>query len=502
MSRDGSGGRPDRDGRRGQVADPGGDDGWEEWTLPHDPRAEQVTLGSMMMSPDAIADVTVAAGLVSESFHRPAHQLIFEAIIWCASRPGENGAPPPSDAIAVANRLRQAKQLSLMGGAPYLHTCLAAVPAAANAGWYARIVKEHALARDMVVFGGQLVQAGRAADMDIADRVEHGYRILDRAAGLTSPPQARPIAELLPAALNRIEDGPPEDGIRTGWTALDQLLGGLHPGQFIVIAARTSAGKSVALHHTAAEAAIGQDVGTLLATAEMSRLECITRILAARARVPYERLRDGTVDDGDWEALAGPAADLGNAPLLINDDGLLRVRDIRADLRAQRRRKDTPVSLVAIDHLHLMSADGRRPDNRQAELAGISRDLKRLAKDDDVCVVAAAQLNRGPELRANHEPLLADLRDSGTVEQDADVVILLFRPDMYDPADRPGEVDLIVAKHRGGRTGRVTLTFDGAFTAMYDPAWDPTGIVDQLAGGPAAEPVDQPRRARDRQPPF
>lgn len=479
-----------------------------EQPLPHNRDAELVALGGMMLSWDAIAAVTGILHAPAD-FYLPAHQVIYEAILWCANQPGENGHPPPHDAIAVQRHLQRTGQLAKCGGGGYLHTVLASVPTSANAGYYANLIREEALARDMITEGTRIVQAGWSSALDYEDRVDVLYRLADAASGAAARPAAVHVAELLPPALDRIEAGPGERGVETGWSDLDALTGGLRPGQFVIVAARPTIGKSTVLHHVAAEAAVGGHCA-LLCTMEMTRQEVIERWLAARGPVFGARLRDGLTDDEDWAAMAPVASVLSDAPLYLNDAGYQTLTSIRADLRRLRRAK-TPVRVLLIDYVQLMVHAGGKAENREREVAEISRGLKLLAKDFDLTVIAAAQLNRGPEMRADHEPLMADLRNSGTLEQDADMVILLAREDAYDAASpRAGEIDLIVAKFRGGRTGRITMAHDAGYTRISDMgvSWDPARALTRLPPSPGDPGADERTvdtgtgEVTGRQPPF
>jgi replicative DNA helicase len=458
----------------------------DDLSLPYDRPAEQAALGGMLLSKDAIEDVAeIITG--SADFYVGAHQIIYETIMALRDRSA------PADAIAVADELQVSGQLAKVGGGPYLHTLIAMVPTPANAGYYARIVRERSVEREMIAAGSRIIQAAESHGLDLPDKVEAAYRFLDEASGRVTPPQARLMAELLPPALDRIERGGDQRGVPTGWTDLDELIGGWKPG-LVVIGSRPAVGKSVVLLNTAATAAITYGVPALVCSLEMSERECTERILSAAALVDHGRIRDGdtALDERDWDRLNAVTSVVLDAPLRINDDPYLRVQGIRSDLRAMRR-AGTPAGLVAIDYVQLMTAGGR-PESRQAEVSEISRGLKLLSKEYDVPVVVGAQLNRGPEMRSDHRPLLADLRDSGSLEQDADLVILLYREGIYDPSSsRAEEIDYIVAKNRHGRTGTVTCAFRGRFMSAADSAWTPTAAISRLADEPPP-PRDEPLR--------
>ena len=445
---------------------------------PHDRDAERCVLSAMMLSPDALADPDVAR-LASGDFFIPAHQLVFEAITALAAE----GAP--ADAIAVAARLTKLRQFAKVGAGPGLHTILEAAPTAANAGYYAQIVRGHSIDRHMIEAGSAIEQAGWG-DGDRADRIEYAYRVLDDAAGLAAPARAAPLAELLPGALDRIEEGPAARlGLPLGWDGLDELTGGARPGQLIIVASRPAAGKTVILLNAAGHIA---QAGTpvLLCSAEQPAHEVIERILAAEAGVNLSRIRDGTVSDEDWARIAKVHGALSDAPLMINDNPGIGLAGIRSDLRAMAR-AGTPAGVVIVDYLQLIA--GGLPDNREREVGELSRGLKLIGRDHKIPVIAAAQLNRGPEMRADHRPLLADLRDSGSVEQDADVVVLLYRPGMYDESAGDG-MDLIVAKNRSGPAGTVELAWRGYYARADSIAWTTTLVLERFPQGPGE---DDPR---------
>ena len=445
-----------------------------EWEPPpHNPEAEQVVLGAMMVSPSTTEDV-LAILRGSGDFYRPAHQLIYEAVTDLHAR-GD-----PHDAIAVKDHLDAAGLLAKVGGAPYLHTLLAGVPTAANAGWYAGKVRARAVDRNIIETGTRLTQVGWErggdADWELADKLEAAYRTLDEAAGLASPPRALPVAELLPATLDRVEAGQAAQGIAWPWEDLNALTAGMHPGQFIIVASRPTVGKSTILLNAAVEAALA-GVPTLVATLEMPRHECLTRMLSSASQVPYVRLRDGRLEDEHWDRLKEVASELADAPLLINDEGYQTTRTIRADMRRMKR-DGTPCGLLVVDYLQLLTGAGATR-TKEEEISGISRDLKLICKgspaDEPVPALVAVQLNRGPEYRAGHRPLLSELRGSGALEQDCDVAILLHREGAYErESPRAGEIDLIVAKHRQGETATITAAFQGWCATVADMAWSPS----------------------------
>ena len=382
-----------------------------ERTPPHDIAAEQCVLGGMLLSKDAISDVLEV--IRPEDHYRPAHQIVHEVILDLYGR-GE-----PADAITVAAELTKRGDIGRMGGAPYLHTLIASVPTAANAGYYARIVRERALLRRMVEVGTRIVQLGYSGDGDADDLVDRAeaevYGITERRVS----DDYLPLSAIMPGALNEIEAigsrGGVLTGVPTGFADLDSLTNGLHPGQMIVIAARPALGKSTLALDLARAASVKHSLASVIFSLEMSRNEITMRLLSAEARVPLHSMRTGQMNDDDWTRLARRMSEVVNAPLFIDDSPNMSMMEIRAKCRRLKQRHD--LRLVIIDYLQLMTSP-KRVENRQQEVSDMSRSLKLLAKELDVPVIAVAQLNRGPEQRTDKRPLLADLRESGCLTAD------------------------------------------------------------------------------------
>jgi len=377
-----------------------------ERTPPHDLAAEQCVLGGMMLSKDAIADVLDV--IKAHDYYRPAHQIIHDVILDLYGR-GE-----PADAVTVAAELTRNGDIGRMGGAPYLHTLIASVPTAANAGYYARIVRERAILRRLVEVGTRIVQLGYTGDGDadeLVDRAEaEVYGVTDRRVS----EDYLPLADIMPGALDEIEAigsrGASLAGVPTGFADLDALTNGLHPGQMIVIAARPAMGKSALALDIARAASVQSGLTAVLFSLEMSRNEITMRLLSAEARVPLQAMRTGQLGEDDWTRLARRMSEVVDAPLYIDDSPNMSMMEIRSKCRRLKQRHD--LRLVVVDYLQLMSSP-KRVENRQQEVSELSRSLKLLAKELNVPVVALAQLNRGPEMRTDKRPLLADLRESG-----------------------------------------------------------------------------------------
>ncbi len=435
-----------------------------ERTPPQDVAAEQSVLGGMLLSKDAIADVVEVVR--ATDFYRPAHQTIFDVVVTLYGK-GE-----PADAITVAAELTRLGEIGRIGGAPYLHTLLATVPTAANAGFYARIVAEQAILRRLVEAGTRIVQLGYNAATqggvdDVVDRAQQAiYDVTERR---TSEDYIL-LEELMQPTMDELEAiGSREgtmSGVPTGFAALDKLTNGLHPGQFVIIAARPGIGKSTMGLDIARACSVKGGQTSCIFSLEMSKTEITMRLLSAEARVPLHHMRSGTMTDDDWARLARRMGEVADAPLFIDDSPNLSMMEIRSKARRLRQRHD--LKLVVVDYLQLMSGN-KKAESRQQEVSELSRNLKLLAKELEVPVIAMSQLNRGPEQRTDKKPLLSDLRESGSIEQDADIVILLHREDAYEKeSPRAGEADFIVAKHRNGPTDTVTVAFQGHYSRFVD----------------------------------
>jgi len=438
--------------------------GGRERLPPSDVAAEQSVLGAMLLSKDAIADVVET--LRGPDFYRPAHQTLYETVLDLYAR-GE-----PADAVTVAAELTKAGEIARIGGAPYLHTLVAMVPTAANAGYYARIVREQAILRRLVEAGTRITQMGYSGTGDVDDVVDRAQAEVYDVTERRMSEDYLPLRDIMGATLNEIEAianrGGEMVGVPTGFTDLDGYTNGLHPGQLIIVAARPALGKSTLGLDLARSASVKHGLTSVIFSLEMSRNEIVMRLLSAEAQVPLHHMRAGTMGDADWARLANKMGSVSEAPLFIDDSPNMTLMEIRAKCRRLKQRHD--LRLVVVDYLQLMTS-GKRVESRQQEVSEFSRSLKLLAKELEVPVIAISQLNRGPEQRQDKRPMLADLRESGSLEQDADMVILLHREDAYErDSPRLGEADFIIAKHRNGPTGVVTVAFQGHYSRFVEMA--------------------------------
>ncbi|HEU4807924.1 MAG TPA: replicative DNA helicase [Homoserinimonas sp.] len=433
-------------------------------TPPHDLLAEQSAIGGMMLSKDATADVIESVRAID--FYIPKHEIIFDAILSLYSH-GE-----PTDVIAVTDELTKTGELTRAGGAEYLHTLTGLVPTAANAGYYASIVAEKAVLRRLVEAGTRIVQMGYASEGEVVDLVNNAQAEIYGVTGGVEAEDFIPLTVAVTTAIDEIEAAKGRDGsmtgVPTGFAELDELTNGLHPGQLIIIAARPALGKSTLALDFARAASIKHDMPSIFFSLEMGRSEIAMRLLSAEASVPLQSMRKGTVDTRDWTTIASTRGRINDAPLYIDDSPNMTLVEIRAKCR--RLKQKVGLKMVIIDYLQLMTS-GKRVESRQQEVSEFSRALKLLAKELQVPVIALSQLNRGPEQRQDKMPALSDLRESGSLEQDADMVVLLHRESAYEKDNpRAGEADLIVAKHRNGPTRTVTVAFQGHFSRFTDMA--------------------------------
>ncbi|MDH2443644.1 replicative DNA helicase [Amnibacterium sp. CER49] len=434
-----------------------------ERTPPHNLLAEQSTLGGMLLSADAVADVLEV--VVGADFYVPKHEVIFNAILSLYSR-GE-----PTDAISVGDELVRSGDVQRAGGESYLHTLTNIVPTAANAGYYASIVSEQAILRRLVEAGTHIAQLGYTAEGEAMDLLNQAQAEVFGIARESATEDFVPLTDAVTSAIDEMEAATGRDGeltgVPTGFKGLDDLTNGLHPGQLIIVGARPAMGKSTAALDMARAASVKHHMPTLFFSLEMGRAEIAMRLMSAEATIPLQSMRKGTLTTDDWTKIAATRGRINDAPLYIDDSPNMSLAEIRAKCR--RLKQKAGLRLVVIDYLQLMTS-GKRVESRQQEISEFSRALKLLAKELGVPVIALSQLNRGSEQRADKRPAMSDLRESGSIEQDADVVILLHRESAYDRDQPNPDADFIVAKHRNGPTDTITVAFHGRYSRFADIA--------------------------------
>ncbi|MDQ0808763.1 replicative DNA helicase [Streptomyces sp. B3I7] len=431
---------------------------------PHDLESEQSVLGGMLLSKDAIGEVSEI--LRGRDFYKPVHETIY-AVIMDVYAAGE-----PADPITVAAELTRRGEINKVGGASYLHALVQTVPTAANAAFYAEIVHERAVLRRLTEAGTRIAQLGYAGEGELDEIVNAAqaemYAVTEeRAAG--EPGSA--IAAIVERVVDSVgaRDEGEITGVPTGFIDLDSLTKGWQAGQLIVLAGRPAMGKSTVALDFARAAAIQHGLGVALFSLEMSEDEIGMRVLSAEARVALHHLRGGTVTDDDWTRIGRRLPAIGEARLHVDDSPGLTLADIRTRTRRIAAREG--LDMVVVDYLQLITAASRRGASRQEDVAAISRGLKLLAKDLRVPVIALSQLNRGSEMRQDKRPMVSDLRESGAIENDADMVVLLHREDAYEKdSPRAGEAELIVGKHRNGPTATISVAFQGHYSRFVDMA--------------------------------
>ncbi len=431
---------------------------------PHNLEAEESVLGAMMLSSEAIAEVVELVR--PEDFYRSANANVFETLRSIYAR-GD-----PVDAITAVEELRRRDLLEQVGGHLYIHELVDQVPTPAAAASYARIVAQAALLRRLISAAADIMELGFSMPEDPESAADEAEQRIYEVARHDEKDQVASIRELVDQAMIDLEKIQNREsafaGLATGFRDLDGLLSGLQPGNLIVVAARPGVGKSSFVTNLARNISVDSREPVAMFSLEMSRWEIGMRLLCAEARVPWDSIRNKRVGAEHWASIVQAAEMLHDAPLTIVDSGNVTIVDIRAKARRLSARRQG-LGLIIVDYLQLMSHH-RRVDNRQQEIAEISRSLKLLAKELNIPVIAVSQLNRDPERRQDKRPQLSDLRESGAIEQDADVVMFIHRDDT-DP-NKKGLADLIVAKHRNGPTDSVPLTFLPHLTQFrnYSPA--------------------------------
>ena len=435
---------------------------------PHNLEAEESLLGAMLLSRDAIVAAT-EVGVTANDFYKPAHGHVFDAITSLYAI----GEPP--DPVTVGEELNRAGLLAAIGGPSVLVTLQARTPSTSSAGRYARIVSEHALLRRLIAVGGEIAEVGYSLPEDVAAAVDRAEALVFDVAERRVRDTILPLRTLLDAALSRLEmlydKSESITGVPTGFTDLDLVLAGLQPSTLSVVGARPAMGKTAFALNIAAHVAMHAHRPVLFFSLEMSHLEITNRLLTAEAQVAGEKIRVGRLDDRDWGKISHAIGRLAEAPFYIDDNAQLTILEIRAKARRLKARLGD-LGLVVVDYLQLMS--GRtNAENRQVEVSEISRGLKILARELECPVLALSQLSRALESRADKEPVLADLRESGSIEQDSDVVMFLYRDDVYNREAPGGEAQVIVAKHRSGPTARIRLAFRGHLTRFDNMTTQP-----------------------------
>ncbi|HEY3183609.1 MAG TPA: replicative DNA helicase [Gaiellaceae bacterium] len=428
--------------------------------------AEESVLGAMMLSPGAIGAVSEI--LDAGEFYRETHGTVYRAALALYAK-GE-----PVDAITLVDELDRRGELERVGGQERIHELAALVPATSSAAHYARIVREMATLRGLIRAGSEIARLGFDRPGETVDLVDRAEQIVFELSQQRISNEFAHIETLLKESFERItalyEAGVDITGTPSGFRDVDRLTSGFQPGNLVIIAARPSMGKSALALCMAANLAVRHDRPVALFTLEMSKAEVTQRLMCSEAKVESQRLRTGKLAVDDWPRLTAACDKLAKAPIYVDDTGSITMMEIRSKLR-RLKSQQPDLGLVIVDYLQLMTS-GTTVENRVQEVSQISRALKILARDLDVPIVALSQLSRAVEQRHDKRPILSDLRESGSIEQDADLVMFVYRDEYYNPedTDSAGVAELILSKHRNGATGTEKLAFQKRYAKFSDLA--------------------------------
>lgn len=427
---------------------------------PQNLEAEQSVLGSLLINDSAFG--TVLEILKPTDFYTKSHKLIFETLIDLFQQ------NEPQDLITVTNALNNNNQLEDVGGAAYLATLTSIVPVTSNVASYAKIIRQKSILRNLITVNSDIANRCYEEQGDIDALVDEAEQAIFDIAGSKDGQNFTPIKKIVPDAFNKVEELFKRKelitGVPTGYTEMDKMTAGLQPSDLIILAARPSMGKTSFAMNIAQHAAIVEGTGVAVFSLEMSKEQLVMRLLSSVGRIDSQRIRTGKLHDEDWPKLSRAVGMLTEAPIYIDDTPAISVLDMRAKVRRLAAQYD--IGLIVVDYLQLMRGRSST-ENRTQEISEISRSLKALAKEHNVPVIALSQLNRGLESRTDKRPMMSDLRESGAIEQDADIITFIYRDEVYNKAeDNPnqGLAEIIIGKQRNGPTGTVQLTFIKEFT--------------------------------------
>ena len=473
---------------------------------PQNLEAEESVLGAMMVSETAVASVIVDVHLLEEDFYRQGHRIVFKAVHSLHSK-GD-----PVDALTVTEQLTQTGELTEAGGKELVQSLASTVPVAGNADHYAKIVKANAMLRRLLGASQKIQKSVHEREGEPRDLVEQAERMLFEVAHSTASQDFASLSDILVRETTRLEElseGKRDlTGTPSGFIDLDNLTGGFQPGNLIIIAARPSMGKSSLVANIAENVAVDKGLPVAFFSLEMSETELAHRFLASQARIPGEKLRKGQIKQ-DWNKILKASNRLEQAPIWLDTSSDLSILELRAKSRRLYSREGG-LGLIIVDYMQLMRADDPR-QSRVEQVGAISRGLKLLAGELNVPVIALSQLSRAPEQRPDKRPILSDLRESGNLEQDADLVAFIFRQEYYDSlrsedehgpgggpepsADNKGKAELILAKHRNGPVGNVELAFLAPypkFQNLYKGGRGAAPSVPTATGADAFDPAEDP----------
>ena len=426
--------------------------------------AEQSVLGGILIENEAIN--RVMEFLDAGDFYRDAHRKIFDALINLSER------DEPADLITLTNELRKIDQLDSIGGASYLASLIDSVPTAANIEYYARIVKEKAILRKLIQTSTEIITQSYEDRGDVEGFLDEAERAIFEISEKRVRPSFYPIREIVKQSFTTIErlfkKKEAVTGVPSGFKELDRMTAGFQPSDLIIIAGRPSMGKTAFCLDVAEYAAIENKIPVAIFSLEMSKEQLVIRMLCSQANVEGTRLRTGYLTESDWPKLTIAAGNLSEAPIYIDDTAALSALELRA--KARRLKSEYGLGMVIVDYLQLMKGRAR-VESRQQEISEISRSLKALAKELNIPVIAVSQLSRKTEERTGNRPQLSDLRESGAIEQDADLILFIYRDEVYNRAeDNPnrGKAEVIIGKQRNGPIGKIDLAFLDKFTTFKD----------------------------------
>ena len=432
---------------------------------PHNEEAERSVLGAAMLNKDVLFDILEE--VKEDDFYNESHKEIFRAI-WELYR--KNSAV---DMLTVCEELKSRRSLDMVGGRAYIATLTAEVPATANGREYAKIVAEKAVMRQMIRTSEDITEKGYEGKMETREILDYAESGIFKISQMRQKNDYTKIQDVLLENL-RIIDAAAQNkdkitGIPTGFHDLDEKTSGLQRSDLIIVAARPGMGKTAFALNIAQQSAVKHGTSVIIFSLEMSKEQLGQRLLAMQARVEMQKLKQGDLDRKDWDRVSLGVDELNGSKIVIDDTPGISLMEMRNKCR--RLKAEQGLDLIVVDYLQLMTFEGRKTDNRQQEISALSRNMKLLAREMNCPVILLSQLSRAPELRQDKRPMLSDLRESGSIEQDADIVIFLYRDDYYNEnTEKPGVCEVNIAKHRSGPTDKIELTWVSRYTKFSDKA--------------------------------
>ena len=428
---------------------------------PQNIEAEMAVLGAMLLSPDAV--IKAMELITQDVFYRDVHKFVFSAVIDMFDR------NVPIDMLTLRDELKRRDQLDRIGGETYIASLLNTVPSAAHIEHYLGIIFEKYILRNLINVSTGIIQGSYRSDAEAEAMLDEAEKQIFNISQQKTKNDFHEAKNLLKVTIDQLDEACSKrrlvTGVATGYVDLDKKTSGFQPSDLIVVAARPSMGKTALALNIAENVALQSKEAVAIFSLEMSKEQLVQRMLCSLARVDYSKIRSGFLERKDWPTIVDAAAKLSESKIFIDDTPAISLMELRA--KARRLKASDDIKLIVIDYLQLMQASGKRIESRQQEISEISRSLKSIARELHVPVVVLSQLNRSVETRQDHRPMMSDLRESGAIEQDADVIILMVRPEYYDKTVRPGEADVIIAKQRNGPVGDITMRFFSEF-ARFD----------------------------------